>query len=71
MERYITIAQVVISLALIVSILLQKQGAGLGGIFGGSAEDYYTKRGVTKSLFYISIGLSVLFLGLGVVNLVV
>ena len=68
--KYFTIAQVVVSVGLIASILLQKQSAGAGGIFGGFAETYYSKRGFVKSLFYATIALAVLFLGLGVVNLV-
>lgn len=70
MKSYLAIAHVVVSFGLIVSILLQKQGSGLGGILGGSMENYYTRRGLTKSLFYCSIGLGVLFLGLGIASLV-
>lgn len=69
MKQVIIIAQVVISIALASSILLQKQGSSLGGIFGGTSENYYSRRGFIKLLFYITIGLSVLFLGLGAVNL--
>lgn len=71
MTPYITIAQVVISVLLIGSILLQKQGTDLGGIFGGHQESYYSRRGVERSLFFVTIGLSILFMGLGVVNLIV
>ncbi len=71
MAKYITIAQVIVSLLLIASILLQKQGTGAGGMFGGLTENYYSKRGFVKSLFYATIVLVVLFLSLGVANLVV
>jgi len=70
MKSYLAIVHVIAASGLIITILLQKQGSGLGGILGGSAENYYTRRGITKSIFYLSIGLSVLFLGLGVANLV-
>lgn len=70
LKDYITIAQVVVSALLIVAILLQKQGTDVGGIFGGRQESYYSRRGIEKSLFFATIGLSVLFLGLGMVNLV-
>ena len=39
MAKYITIAQVIVSLLLIASILLQKQGTGAGRMFGGLTED--------------------------------
>lgn len=70
MKPYLPLAHAIVSSALIASILLQKQGSGLGGILGGSAENYYTRRGFTKSLFYVSIGLGTLFLGLGAASLV-
>jgi protein translocase SecG subunit len=60
-----------ISITLITTILLQKRGAGLGGAFGGGGGGtYYQKRGAEKILFYASIVLSVLFVGLGFVILV-
>lgn len=67
---YIALAQVLVSGALIVAILLQKQGTDIGGIFGGRQENYYNRRGIERSLFFGTIGLTVLFLGLGMANLV-
>lgn len=64
---YTTILQIVISLALITVIILQsKANSGLGGTFGES--NYHTKRGVEKTLFYTTIGLSVTFVILAIVN---
>ena len=72
MRDTLLIIQTVISITLIITILLQKRGAGLGGAFGGGGGGgtYYQKRGVEKILFYISVIFSVLFLGLGFVILV-
>ena len=55
------IIQIIVSIALIILVLLQVKGSGLGDIFGGSGGVYRTRRGVEKTLFYIAIGLSVLF----------
>ncbi|MBI3334879.1 MAG: preprotein translocase subunit SecG [Candidatus Portnoybacteria bacterium] len=71
MATYLTIAQVIVSITLITSILLQKQGTDVGGIFGGRQESYYSRRGLEKILFFATIALSVFFLGLGVANLLV
>ena len=68
MEKIINIAEVVISILLIVSILLQNRGAGLGGTFGGSFGGYYTKRGFEKFLVSASVLLSGLFIILAAVN---
>ena len=63
MENYFSIALIITSIALIASIILQSKGVGLGGLTGGGdAGGVYTKRrGVEKVLFWITIGLSVVF----------
>ena len=68
MQKYIQIAVLVVSLLLILAILLQNRGAGLGGVFGGEGNVYRTKRGVEKVLFIATIVLAIAFLGLGVWN---
>lgn len=68
--KAIAAVQVVISILLIVSILLQNRGSGLGGAFGGDFGGYYTKRGMEKFLFYASVSLGVLFMALAVASVV-
>lgn len=55
--------QIVLSVLLIISILLQQTGASLGGAFGGDnfSAAYHTRRGSEKFLFYASIVLGILF----------
>lgn len=62
MQTYIDIALIITSIALIVSVILQSKGAGLGGLTGGDSGGVFTaRRGIEKVLFRISIGLSMLF----------
>lgn len=63
------IIQIILSVTLVIVILLQQKGAGVGGIFGGSSNIYSTKRGVDKVLFYITIVVSCLFFGLSIARL--
>jgi len=59
---YLQIVQMIISICLIVAILLQVKGQGLGGIFGGSDSGIYkTRRGAEKTLFNLTVVLVVLF----------
>ena len=58
---FIQILQIFIALALILVILLQNKGAGLGGMFGGSNNVYLSKRGLDKVLFKATIALAVAF----------
>jgi len=61
-ERYLDIALIIISIALIASVILQSKGAGLGGLTGGESGAIFTaRRGVEKTLFQITVVLSILF----------
>jgi preprotein translocase subunit SecG len=66
MPSYLIIAQVLVALALIIVVMMQVKGGGLGGIFGQSDGVYRTRRGVEKSLFQITIVLAVLFVVLSI-----
>ncbi len=62
MESYLDTALIITSIALIVSIVLQNKGVGLGGLTGADTGGVFTaRRGIEKTLFWITIGLSVLF----------
>jgi protein translocase SecG subunit len=62
------IAQIIVSVALIVLVILQsKGGTGLSGVLGGSVG-YHAKRGVEKTLFYATIVTAFLFVGLAIAN---
>ena len=67
---YLIIVQIVVAILLIISILLQSSGSGLGGVFGGAGAVYSTKRGIEKILFYSTIVLSILFFTLALTNLI-
>ncbi len=65
---WVKIGQIVIAVLLMLAILLQNRGTGLGGVFGGGGGVYLTKRGLEKKLFIATIVLAVIFilLSLGV-----
>ncbi len=55
-------AQIILSIVLVATILLQQTGAGVGGAMGGGDDSvHYTRRGMEKILFYISIVIAILF----------
>ena len=67
-KTIITIAQIITSVAIIVSVLLQNRGEGLGSFFGGGGEVFRTRRGLENTLFYTTIGLAVILIGLSIAN---
>ncbi len=69
MHTTLNIIQIVISVALIVTILFQVKGGGLGGIFGQSESVFRTKRGVERWLFVGTIILVIVFVALSMVNM--
>jgi len=69
METYFSIAQIILSSALILAVLLQVKGGGLGGIFGQADTVYRTKRGLEKTLFQLTIVLVVLFIIISIIAL--
>lgn len=62
MQTYLSIAQIVLSATLVLVVLLQVRGGGLGGIFGQADTVYRTKRGIEKTLFQLTIALVILFI---------
>jgi protein translocase SecG subunit len=71
MLKVINIAEIIIAIALTVSILLQNRGAGLSQAFGGDFGGYYTKRGFERFLVYFSVFLSAVFIILAIASLVI
>lgn len=69
MKTTVAILQLIISILLMVTILMQNRGTSLSGLFGGSGGVYRTKRGMEKILFILTIIFAILFLGLSLANL--
>lgn len=66
----LTIIDMVVMVALIISVVLQNKSAGLSNVFGGGGGVVATRRGSDKWLFYTTIVLGVLFVGLSLAVIV-
>lgn len=66
----LAIIQVILSLLLIVTIILQQRGSEAGIAFGGGGESFRSKRGLERFLFYATIVLAVLFAANSILTLV-
>ncbi|MBT4517044.1 MAG: preprotein translocase subunit SecG [Candidatus Komeilibacteria bacterium] len=71
MKNIIYIIQIVVSILLMITVLMQQKGSGLGAGFGGENSVYRTKRGAEKFIFRFTILLAVLFLATSLANLFV
>ena len=72
MERFLDIALIITSVTLIISVILQSKGAGLGGLTGADSGGVYTaRRGIERTLFLVTIVLSVIFFTLTIATLLI
>jgi preprotein translocase subunit SecG len=70
MSDVLTIIQIIVSTLLLIVILLQAKGTGLGRAWGGGGEFYRSKRGAEKILLVTTVVLAFLFLLSSLVNVV-
>ena len=61
-------SQLTLAVLMVLAILLQSQGSGLGSAFGGEGNMYRTKRGLEKTLFRATVVLAVLFFAVALLN---
>lgn len=72
MKTYFDIALIITSIALIATIILQSKGVSLGSFAGGDSGGVFTaRRGIEKVLFFVTIGLAVLFFILTIATVLV
>ncbi len=71
MDIYLMIATIIVALTLIGVVLLQGQNSGLGSAFGGDSSVYRTRRGVEKTIFNLTVVLSVIFLLLSLITVMI
>ncbi len=71
MEQYLPIAQIIVAVLLIISILLQQRGTALGSAFGGGGGFYATRRGIQQKLLWATCILGALFIILALLNLII
>lgn len=67
MNPFLALGQIVVSVGLMISILLQARGAGLSSAFGGDSSVYRSRRGIEKTLFRFTIVLTALFVVFSIV----
>lgn len=72
MSNILDIALIITSVGLILSVILQSKGAGLGGLTGADTGGVFTaRRGIERVLFWVTIALSVIFFGLVIAIIII
>ncbi len=71
MGPFVSVAQVILSVVLIVLIMLEVRGSSLGGFLSsGDSPVYRTRRGFEKTLFNTTIGVTILFFVVSIVSVI-
>lgn len=67
---YFNLAQMLISIVLIIVVLLQTRGTDIGAAFGGGGggSSFRTRRGLEKTLFQLTIILAIIFVGISALS---
>jgi preprotein translocase subunit SecG len=71
MKSFLLIVNILLSVLIIVFILVQGKGAGLGSAWGGSGEMFQTRRGMEKIILWLTTIFIVIFFVVSLINLFV
>ena len=72
LQTAFNIAQILISIVMVIVLTLQAKGSGFGSALGGQTTSVFrTRRGVEKTLYQFTIGTAVVFVVLAIVSTVV
>jgi preprotein translocase subunit SecG len=73
MQVALQIASIIVSVILVILILLQVKGGGLGSLLGGESGGGITRtrRGLEKTMFQVTIALSIAFLAISIFSVIV
>jgi preprotein translocase subunit SecG len=71
MKSFLLIVNIIFSVLIIVFILIQGKGAGLGSAWGGGGELFQTRRGMEKIILWLTTIFIVIFFVVSLVNLFV
>ena len=71
MKNFLLVLNIVFSVLIVVFILIQGRGAGLGSAWGGGGEMFQTRRGMEKIILWLTSIFIVIFLIVSLINLFV
>lgn len=71
MQDWLSLAQITVSILLVVFILSQQRGTALGSAFGGQDSGFYgAQRGIQKKIYWATVILGIIFITLSLLSLV-
>ncbi len=71
MKNFLLILNIIFSVLIVIFILIQGRGAGLGSAWGGGGEMFQTRRGMEKIILWLTTAFIIIFLAVSLINLFV
>jgi len=71
MKNFLLILNIVFSVLIVVFILIQGRGAGMGSAWGGGGEMFQTRRGMEKIILWLTTIFIIIFVIISLINLFV
>jgi len=71
MKNFLLVLNIVFSVLIVIFILIQGRGAGLGSAWGGGGEMFQTRRGMEKIILWLTTVFIIIFLTVSLINLFV
>jgi preprotein translocase subunit SecG len=71
MKNFLLVLNIIFSVLIVVFILIQGRGAGLGSAWGGGGEMFQTRRGMEKIILWLTTIFIIIFLVVSLINLFV
>lgn len=70
LKLILEIASILVSILLVILILMQVRGGGLGSLLGGDSGSSInrTRRGLEKTMYQVTIGLAVTFIAISIAS---
>ena len=68
MQTYLNIAMIIVSVLLIVLVIFGARNSSVGNVFGGDSPVYHSRRGVERTMFNVTVWVSVVFFALAMLS---
>lgn len=71
MTTFVLIAQIILSVLLVVLVVLQTQASGAGSMFGNDTSVYRTRRGLEKTFYQATIVVGTIFIIVSILSVLI
>ena len=68
MQTYLNIAMIIVSVLLIVLVIFGARNSSISNVFGGDSPVYHSRRGVERTMFNVTVWVSVIFFVLAILS---